>query len=81
MYAYVPNTQRFHRNDGLRDDYFMERELEYDEIGVVDARRLIETELAALDEERMADALRDWRADPEPLEPQIVFAMANADLN
>jgi len=23
----------------------------------------------------------DWRSDPEPLEPQIVFAMANADLN
>jgi hypothetical protein len=80
IYTYVPNTAKFHRNAGLRDDYFMERELQYDDIGVAEARELLDDGLPELDEERMADPLREWRADPEALDPETVFAAVSADL-
>ncbi|SRR6266508_4587941 len=80
IYTYVPNTAKFHRNSGLRDDYVMARELQYDEVGLAEARRLLDGGLPPLDEDGMADPLREWRADPEPLDPETVFAAASADL-
>jgi hypothetical protein len=41
IWTYVANTGKFHRNDGLRHDFFMLNELGYSEIGLSEARRLI----------------------------------------
>jgi hypothetical protein len=80
VYCFVPDTGRFHRNEGLRDDFFMDRELAYEAVTVARARRLIEGGLPALDPEVMADHLAEWRADSRALEPEQVFASVVADL-
>ncbi|MEV0789094.1 hypothetical protein [Kribbella sp. NPDC050459] len=80
VYCFVPDTGRFHRSDGVRDDFFMEQELAYEAVGVAGARRLIEGGLPALDPEVMADHLAEWRADARALEPEQVFASVVADL-
>ncbi len=80
LYTYVPNTAKFHLNSGLRDDFVMARELQYDEIGLAEARQLLDGGVPSLDEDVMADPLREWRADPDPLDPETVFAAVSADL-
>lgn len=80
VWTYVANTGKFHRNDGLRHDFFMLNELAYNEIGVTEARRLIAEGLGTLDEEQYADPLQRWRADQEAMESEIVFASLVADL-
>jgi hypothetical protein len=76
MYGYVPNTGKFHDNNALRNDFYMERDLTYTEIGSAEARRLIDNEITPLDETDYADALSRWRADPKPLDPTEVLSMA-----
>ncbi|TDD42332.1 hypothetical protein E1263_42245 [Kribbella antibiotica] len=80
VYSFVPDLGTFHRNDGLRDDFFMERELQYEQITVTRAKALIESGLQPLDGEVMADHLTDWRSDPAALAPEQVFASVVADL-
>jgi acetamidase/formamidase len=78
--TYVANTGRFHRNEGLRHDFFMLNELEYAEIGVSEARRLIAAGVGALTEEWQADALDRWQRDAEAMAVETVFASHIADL-
>lgn len=76
MYAYVANTGKFHDNNALRNDYYMERWFSYEEIGSAEARRLIDQGVGTLDEVDHSDALAQWRTDPKPLEPSDVLSMA-----
>jgi hypothetical protein len=80
MYGYVANTGRFHDNNALRNDFYMERGFNYEEIGITEARRLIENGIGLLDEEEYAEVLQEWRADPGALDPGEAFSMA-AGLN
>ncbi|MDX6260559.1 MAG: hypothetical protein QOH84_2247 [Kribbellaceae bacterium] len=80
IYTYVPNTGNFHRNAGLRDDFFMAQDLQYERVTVSKARAVIDAGLEPLDEDLMGDHLDDWRQDPEALVPEQVFASVVADL-
>jgi hypothetical protein len=80
VWTYVGNTGKFHRNDGVRDDYFMEDEAEYSDIGIAEAKRLIAEGVGLVDETRLADPLERWRRDKDALDPEIVFASMVADL-
>ncbi|GAA0961567.1 hypothetical protein GCM10009554_78250 [Kribbella koreensis] len=80
IYTYVPDTGKFHRNEGLRDDYFMAQDLQYERVTVSKARAVIDAGLEPLDEDLMGDHLDDWRRDAEALAPEQVFASHVADL-
>ncbi|MEV8375570.1 hypothetical protein AB0P21_22730 [Kribbella sp. NPDC056861] len=80
IWTYVANTGRFHRNAGLRHDFFVLNELEYAEIGLSEARRLIAAGLGTLTEEWQSDALDAWQQDPQALTTEDVFASHIADL-
>jgi hypothetical protein len=73
MYAYVANTGKFHDNNALRNDYYMERWFIYEEIGPAEARRLIDEGVGRLEE---AEVLARWQADPNPLDPADVLSIA-----
>ncbi|MDX6246960.1 MAG: hypothetical protein QOF10_320 [Kribbellaceae bacterium] len=82
IWSYVANTAKFHRNDGLRDDFFfMLNEAEYTEIGIGDARRLIGAGVGTVDEEQARDSVQGWREDREALGTDVVFALLAADLS
>jgi hypothetical protein len=76
MYGYVANTGKFHDNNALRNDFYMERDFSYEEISIAEARRLIENGIGLLDEEEYAEVLEEWRADPKALDPGEAFSMA-----
>ena len=76
MYAYVANTGKFHDNNALRNDYYMDRWFSYEEIGSAEARRLIDQGVGTLDDDDHSDALIEWRADPKPLDPADVLSIA-----
>jgi hypothetical protein len=80
LWTYVGNTGKFHRNEGVRDDYFMENEAEYRDIGIAEAKRLIADGVGLVDETRLADSLERWRSDNDAMDPEIVFASMVADL-
>jgi hypothetical protein len=48
VWTYVGNTGKFHRNDGARHDFYFLNELEYVEIGIAEAQRLIRAGSAPL---------------------------------
>ncbi|TCO34302.1 hypothetical protein EV652_102368 [Kribbella steppae] len=76
MYGYVANTGKFHDNNALRNDYYMERDFTYEEIGPAEARRLIDGGVGRLDEVEEAEILAIWQADPKPLDPTDVLSIA-----
>jgi hypothetical protein len=80
MYAYVANTGKFHDNNALRNDFYMDRGFApgftYEAIGPAEARRLIDEGVGQLDEIEDSDVLAEWRADPKPLEPADVLSIA-----
>ena len=76
MYGYVANTGKFHDNNALRNDYYMDRDFTYDKIGSAEARRLIDNDVAPLNEDKYAESLARGRADPKPLDPGEVLSMA-----
>lgn len=76
MYGYVPNTGKFHDNNALRNDFYMERYFSYEPIGSAEARRLIDQVMVPLDETDYEDVLAGWRADPHPLNAAEVLSMA-----
>ncbi|WP_112244071.1 hypothetical protein [Kribbella monticola] len=80
IWTYVVNTGRFHRNDGLRHDFFMLRELGYTDIGLAEARRLIASGVGTIDGSLFPDSLEPWLNDTESLSPDEVFAAHIADL-
>jgi hypothetical protein len=77
MYGYVANTGKFHDNNALRNDYYMERDFTYEAIGPAEARRLIDGGIIGrLDEIEEAETLAMWQADPKPLDPADVLSIA-----
>jgi hypothetical protein len=76
MYGYVANTGKFHDNNALRNDYYIDRDFSYEEIGPAEARRLIDGGIGRLDEIEEAEDLAVWRADPKPLDPADVLSIA-----
>lgn len=78
IWTYVANTDRFHRNEAMRDDFFVETHFGYREISVREALRHIQAGVGRLDEEERAEALRAWRSDPNPLLTEMVLAAAVA---
>ena len=76
MYGYVANTGKFHDNNALRNDYYMERDFTYEEIGPAEARRLIDGGIGRLDDVEEAEILAIWQADPKPLDPADVLSIA-----
>ncbi|MFC0629099.1 hypothetical protein [Kribbella deserti] len=81
VWSYVVNTGKFHRNEGLRHDYFFTSDYSYTEIGVGEATRLIAENVGLVDEESSADVLANWQDDDSALSPETVFAASVADLN
>lgn len=76
MYTYVANTGMFHNNNAVRNDFYMVRNFTYEDIGTAEARRLIARGVGTLNDKDHPNALMKWRADPNPLTPADVFAMA-----
>ncbi len=76
MYAYVGNTGKFHDNDALRNDFYLDRHFGYQEIGSAEARRLIDSGVGRLDEDEYGDVVAEWRADLKGLDPAEVLSMA-----
>jgi hypothetical protein len=80
IWTYVGNTGKFHRNEGVRDDYFMNNEAQYADIGIAEAKRLIADGVGHVDAEKNPDSLRDWQQDEDAMDPEVVFASMVADL-
>ena len=80
VWTYVVNTGKFHRNDGARHDYFFLNELEYSDIGIPEAQRLISRGVGTVDEEEFSDSIQRWRDDRDAMDPDVVFASLAADL-
>jgi hypothetical protein len=80
VWTYVGNTGKFHRNEGARHDYYFLNELEYVEIGIAEARRLIQAGVGTVDEQEFPDSARRWREDTQPMDADVVFASMAADL-
>jgi hypothetical protein len=80
VWTYVVNTRKFHRNEGARHDYYFLNELEYVEIGIAEAQRLIRAGVGTVDEQEFPDSARRWRDDAEAMDAEVVFASMAADL-
>lgn len=80
VWTYVGNTGKFHRNQGVREDYFVNNEAQYADIGIAEAKRLIADGVGQVDELRIPDVVADWRRDEEAMDPEVVFASMAADL-
>ncbi|MGC4939153.1 hypothetical protein [Kribbella sp. DT2] len=80
LWVYVAKAGRFHRNEAAQQDYFFQRDLEYVEIGIAEARCLMAAGVGIYDEEIDPETLQEWRDDPTPMDAEIVFASMAADL-
>jgi hypothetical protein len=80
VWTYVANTRKFHRNEGARHDFYFLNELEYVEIGIAEAQRLIGAGVGTVDEHEFPDSARRWREDSQPMDAEVVFASMAADL-
>jgi hypothetical protein len=80
VWTYVANTGKFHRNDGARHDYFFLNDLQYSDIGITEARRLIGRGVGTVDEEEFPDSIQRWRDDRDAMDADIVFASLASDL-
>jgi hypothetical protein len=80
VWTYVANTGKFHRNEGARHDFYFLNELEYVEIGIAEAQRLIRAGVGTVDEQEFPDSARRWREDDQGMDPEVVFASMAADL-
>ncbi|MEU4194754.1 hypothetical protein AB0E69_22835 [Kribbella sp. NPDC026611] len=76
MYGFVADTGMFHDNNALRNDYYIDREFDYEEIGTAEARRLVAAGVGQVDEVEEAEVLAVWRADPSPIPLADVLSMA-----
>jgi hypothetical protein len=80
VWTYVGNTGKFHRNEGVRDDYFLNNEAQYAEIGIAQAKRHIADGVGQVDERNNPDSIQGWREDQDAIHPEVVFASMAADL-
>jgi hypothetical protein len=80
VWTYVGNTGKFHRNEGVRDDYFLTNEAQYADIGIAEAKRRIAEGVGQVDEQKHFDAVQGWREDQNAMDPKVVFASMVANL-
>ncbi|WP_432880298.1 hypothetical protein ACQPYH_34935 [Kribbella sp. CA-245084] len=80
VWTYVGNTGKFHYNEGARHDYYFLNELQYVDIGIAEAKRLIGAGVGTVDEGELPGAVSRWRDNPDGMDPEIVFASMAADL-
>jgi hypothetical protein len=80
VWTYVANTGKFHRNEGARHDFYFLNELDYVEIGIAEAQRLMRAGVGTVDKQEFPDSARRWREDSQPMDPEVVFASMAADL-
>jgi hypothetical protein len=80
VWTYVANTGKFHRNEGARHDYYFLNELQYDSIGIAEAKRLISAGVGTVDETEFPDSVRRWRDDPHGMDAEVIYATLAADL-
>jgi hypothetical protein len=80
VWTYVGNTGKFHRNEGVRDDYFANNEATYADIGIAEAKRLIADGIGHVDAGQDRDSVQEWQQDQDAIDPEIVFASMAADL-
>ncbi|MEU4604368.1 hypothetical protein AB0F43_15410 [Kribbella sp. NPDC023972] len=80
VWTYVVNTGKFHRNEGARHDFYFLNELEYVDIGIAEAQRLIRARVGTVDEQEFPDSARRWREDEHAMDSEVVFASMAADL-
>jgi len=80
IWTYVGNTGKFHLNEGVREDYFMNSTAQYAEIGVTEAKRLIAAGVGQVDADQKPDVVQGWLDDQEAMDPEVVFASMIADL-
>jgi hypothetical protein len=73
MYGYVPDTGKFHDNNALRNDYYMERHFTYEEIGSAEARRLIDGGIEPFDEDEDEEVLASGAPTLRPSTPPKSF--------
>ena len=80
VWTYVANTGKFHRNEGARHDYFFLNDLQYDPIGIAEAKRLIQAGVGTVDETEFPDSVQRWREDPDGMDAEVIYATLAADL-
>ena len=80
VWTYVGNTGKFHRNDGARHDFYFVNELEYLEIGIAKAQRLIRAGVGTVDREEFRGSAQLWGDDTNGIDLEVVFASMAADL-
>jgi len=80
VWTYVGNTGKFHRNDGARHDFYFLNELEYVEIGIAEAQRLIRAGVGTVDADEFPDSAKRWREDTKGMDAEVIFASMAADL-
>jgi hypothetical protein len=80
VWTYVGNTGKFHRNEGARHDYYFLNELQFVDIGIAEAKRLIQAGVGTVDEQELAESVRRWRDDPNGMDAEVIFATTAADL-
>ena len=80
VWTYVGNTGKFHRNEGARHDFYFVNELEYVEIGIAEAQRLIRAGVGTVDREEFRGSAQRWGDDTNGMDPEVVFASMAADL-
>jgi len=80
VWTYVANTGKFHRNEGARHDYYFLNELQFADIGIAEAKRLIQAGVGTVDEQELAESVRGWRDDAKGMDAEVIFATTAADL-
>ncbi|GAB3810417.1 hypothetical protein [Kribbella italica] len=80
VWTYVANTGKFHRNETARHDYYFLHELEYVEITIAEAQRLMAAGVGTFDEAEDPEIVQEWRDDRTAVDPEVVFASKVADL-
>ena len=54
--------------------------MQYVDIGIAEAKRLIQAGVGTVDEDELPDSVHRWREDPKGMDPDVVFASMAADL-
>ena len=65
---------------GPGHDFYFVNELDYVEIGIAEAQRLIRAGVGTVDPDEFPDSAQRWREDSKGMNPEVVFASMAADL-
>jgi hypothetical protein len=70
VWTYVGNTGKFHRNEGVRDDYFLTNEAQHADIGIAEAKRRIAEGVGQVDEQKHSTRSRAGARTRTPWTPR-----------